>query len=576
MSRHFTAPLSALALLALVSCEPDSRPVIVDPPPPPQNVASHIRFFPGKVLVHPGGTARVLAIVLDTAGLQMQVPAPDFAIRDGDIATVLGGTVTGTRIGRTWLVATSGTLRDSMLVDVRVTGPAAITVVQSRVRLVAGGTFQIQTDVRDSTNYPLPDEPVAFVSRNPAVAAVAATSGVVTAATVGTAWIVASAGDARDSIEITVQPGSYSLTINPSVVDLVVGDSAPVSVTALDATGVPAPAAVLFRSGDPAIFSVSTTGTVTSLAAGAAWLHVSVGPATDSIRVRGTAGFPLAMQPSVSTQGGPFGIAVSQGRLYTTLIGGGALGRFLLPGVTPEGQTPVGGLPTDVVFTRDGTRAYVANAGTRSVSFVNTATGQVPEWHYVPEWPWRLRLSADESVLYVTTGSGKVLMMDPATGAIRGSLTISTEGVNGIELSPDGTRLFVSAYNGVLAEISTATNTITRTMTAVGVFLQDGAVAPNGGTLYIADQGGPIRVVDLASWTLKHDLDVRGLFGLRATPDGKFLVGTAVENLIVAIDRFTGAVQRFEAGGSPRRIAIDASYTAMYVADVSGHILIFR
>jgi hypothetical protein len=73
-------------------------------------------------------------------------------------------------------------------------------------------------------------------------------------------------------VEVTVPP--LTLTATPAALELTAGDSARITVAA--AGGVPRPLRLVWRSSDPAVVAVDTTGQVRALDAGAAVISVDV------------------------------------------------------------------------------------------------------------------------------------------------------------------------------------------------------------------------------------------------------------------------------------------------------------
>ncbi len=87
----------------------------------------------------------------------------------------------------------------------------------------------------------------------------------------------------------------------------------------------------------------------------------------------------------------------------------------------------VGGTPTQVAVSPDGTLAYVTNSGSKSVSVINTATNTVIATVGVGRTPTQVMVSPDGSRVYVAnTGSKSVSVIDTATNTV-----VETIGVGG-------------------------------------------------------------------------------------------------------------------------------------------------
>jgi hypothetical protein len=128
-------------------------------------------------------------------------------------------------------------------------------------------------------------------SRGADVLSVDSRSGALRASGPGTAWLVATAGNARDSVQVTVAavPAPVAAV---SVVEIVeadfsaeVGSSRVFSVSVLDGAGQPVVRAVDWSSSDPEVATVDADGRVTLAAPGAAMITASAAGFSDQVRV---------------------------------------------------------------------------------------------------------------------------------------------------------------------------------------------------------------------------------------------------------------------------------------------------
>jgi uncharacterized protein DUF4382 len=119
----------------------------------------------GPQTVGVGGTVIVHAAVGDSNGFPEPSPQVNWLSRDTAVATVLqdsafiadslsNGFVLGRKAGAAWIVAQSGALKDSILIQVVNSAPqvpvASITLVPSIVTLAVGDTSVITAELRDS------------------------------------------------------------------------------------------------------------------------------------------------------------------------------------------------------------------------------------------------------------------------------------------------------------------------------------------------------------------------------------------------------------------------------------------
>ena len=129
------------------------------------------------------------------------------------------------------------------------------------------------------------DASVSWQSSGPPVATVDRT-GLVTAADNGSAYIVAVAGDARDSARVTVRQRSVSLRISPagSLRLEALGDTVRLTAEVLDPNGRPITGApVDWVAADTAILAVDREGLVTAVGNGTTTVHATSGSLADSL-----------------------------------------------------------------------------------------------------------------------------------------------------------------------------------------------------------------------------------------------------------------------------------------------------
>ncbi|MDE7090714.1 MAG: Ig-like domain-containing protein, partial [Bacteroidales bacterium] len=120
-----------------------------------------------------------------------------------------------------------------------------------------------------------PDKSVSWASTNPSVATVNA-DGVVTGVTVGTAKIVVTtaAGGFSDTCAVTVCTPLTAVTLAQATAEINVGDERTLNVSVSPAGS---QEDVIWKSSDPTVATVSQTGVVTAVAAGAADITVGTG-----------------------------------------------------------------------------------------------------------------------------------------------------------------------------------------------------------------------------------------------------------------------------------------------------------
>ncbi|HET9627839.1 MAG TPA: Ig-like domain-containing protein, partial [Kofleriaceae bacterium] len=214
---------------------------------------------------------------------------------------ITAGKVTAIAVGTATLTATLGTTHTDVPVTVSAASlgslaidpPAPAVGLGQTTQLTATGTFS------DSSTADVSQQ-ATWTSSNPLVAAVSnvdGTRGKVTGLLAGSATITATIGAATASVAVTVSPATLvAATISPAVLTLPNGLAQQVAVNGLfsDGTTHDVTAQAVFSSSTPAIASVSTTGTVTARAPGAALITVAIGGVT--------AALPVTVTPAVLQQ----------------------------------------------------------------------------------------------------------------------------------------------------------------------------------------------------------------------------------------------------------------------------------
>jgi YVTN family beta-propeller protein len=227
--------------------------------------------------------------------------------------------------------------------------------------------------------------------------------------------------------------------------------------------------------------------------------------------------------------------------------------------------------------------AYVANAQSKSVSVIDTATNKVVGTP-IPTPPGlepvAVAVAPDGTQVYVTLSGepGKVSVIDTATNKVVATVMVGNFPV-GVAVSPDGTRAYVSnTFSGNVSVIDTTTNPPTVRAIPVGDTTGGAiAVSPDGKKVYVGCHG--VGVIDTATNKVVATVDVGGgvIQGLAVSPDGKHVYGTvhaeATETFVV-IDTTTNppkVVQTIELRKDPEGIAVSPDGKHVYVARTLGN-----
>ncbi|MER5428517.1 IPT/TIG domain-containing protein [Streptomyces sp. NPDC002588] len=248
----------------------------------------------------------------------------------------------------------------------------------------------------------------------------------------------------------------------------------------------------------------------------------------------------------------------------------------------------MGAEPQGIALTPDGTRAYVANRASNTVSVIDTATSTVT--HTIPTGagPTFTAVGPDGTRAYVVLNTdGAVSVIDTATNTVTADIPVGA-GASVVALSPDGARAYVSVQPAdTVSVIDTATDTVIDTVPVPGAPIGV-AITPDGTRVYVASlMSNTVSVIDTATDTVTASIPV-GInpILLTAAPDGAHVYVTNVgDSTISVIDTATETVSAvIGVSAQPRIVAVSPdgrhAYVANYepdtvsVIDTAGHTVV--
>jgi YVTN family beta-propeller protein len=123
------------------------------------------------------------------------------------------------------------------------------------------------------------------------------------------------------------------------------------------------------------------------------------------------------------------------------------------------------GDPYGVAATMDGSRVYVANLNSDSVSVIDTGRNSVIADIPGDHRPLAVAPSPDGRRVYVTNqGSNTVSVIDGSTNTVSATIPVG-EGPTGIAVTPDGSQVYVANQEGrSISIIDTSSNSVTTTI----------------------------------------------------------------------------------------------------------------
>ena len=214
----------------------------------------------------------------------------------------------------------------------------------------------------------------------------------------------------------------------------------------------------------------------------------------------------------------------------------------------------VGTQPESIIFNADGTRAYVTNYGSKSVSVIDTTLAQQPKVIATisnvgtnPRGIAYVQTANGPRVYVANSGAGTVSVINASTNKLidtKPSTTLTVDPISvgsapqQIAVSPDGTRIYVTNQNSnSVSVINTATNAIDGAAIAVGSKPAGVALSADGSTLYVANGDDSVSVVDTKTRTVFGVMTLDGvpennLHAVVVRDDGGLLVSDLADRAV--------------------------------------------
>ncbi len=145
-----------------------------------------------------------------------------------------------------------------------------------------------------------------------------------------------------------------------------------------------------------------------------------------------------------------------------------------------------------VVFSPDGSKAYVSNSGKNAINIIN-ATNDTDTGTSIPvgERPQGLALNTDGSLLYVANQTDDtVSVINTSTNAVIATVNVGS-GPSTLVVSPDGSKVYVSnTSDSTISVISTSNNSVTSFAVDPNSVPYGLLISADGNTLYVLEHIG--------------------------------------------------------------------------------------
>lgn len=288
-------------------------------------------------------------------------------------------------------------------------------------------------------------------------------------------------------------------------------------------------------------------------------------------------------QRSPGVIGLPYGAAVNaDGVTYVTLHGDlDAIVRWDFSTRSfKDGVTLTGDEPTNVSFSPDGKRAYVASQLSDQVDVIDVATDSVIAEASTPgNDPYQTVVDPDGAHFYASGNGDKIWIFDAVTNAFVDTIPVDAD-PNGMAITPDGQWMFITHLSSTtIGRITLATGAYD-TLTSVGDTPVHGlAISPDGTKLYLVSQGtDSLYEFDTSTGENLGQVPAGDRpFGLAATPDGSEVWITSLGGELRRFDtNGLSPITTTYLGGYLRRLAIDPAGNSAVVADEDGYIIVIR
>lgn len=285
---------------------------------------------------------------------------------------------------------------------------------------------------------------------------------------------------------------------------------------------------------------------------------------------------------AVAVAAAPFAYIANSGNGSVSVIDLSTTPNTVISPALTVGQSPFG-----VAISRDGSRVYISNFFSSTVSIINPAnigTPNNPVIATIPlpgfSLPYGLDVNADGTRLYVArSANGNVGVHDTTTAPYSQVAVISVGSVpRGVAVTPDGSRLIVATRFGTwYASVVDLVPTSPTFHQVIGT-LPGGngghgvAVSPDGSKAYVSRDSGIVSIIDLTNNTEAGTVFVGTLpVGLAVNAAGSRLyVANSGSDNVSVIDTSIASpaeIAQIVVGDNPQGVSLNAAGDRLYVVN---------
>ena len=245
---------------------------------------------------------------------------------------------------------------------------------------------------------------------------------------------------------------------------------------------------------------------------------------------------------------------------------------------TVVANIPTAAYPTGIAISPDGTKVYVTHQNSNTVSVINTASNTVVATVTVGPNPLGVAVNPDGTRVYVCNYDydGSVSVINTTTNIVEATIPVGRN-PRGVIVNSDGTKVYVTNFgSNTISVINTTTNTVVANIPTaaypIGI-----AISPDGTRVYISNYKniGLLSVINTTTNIVAATIPV-GSYpegGVSVTPDGiKVYVTNTGSNTLSVINTATNTVEATIAvGTSPKGVSVSLDGTKVYVTNSNSH-----